>query len=445
MNEISTNQFLSALRRAMSATHLYPAEHPNSKDSVKGLVLAVADLVDGTPGVTISVIDGAIYSDRNLLPNTTLEFRDLTQTFQNRGLESVGISEHASERDLLDLARFLSSGSEDAPIEGTVTLNEKPFSKSDMVAAASLSGLRKSYASSIDVLQGVSSAVEIGDTVELSSSMWAIEGLLEQVMSQRGASLLLSTLKTHDQYTFFHSVNTSILAIAVGRSLGFSDDDLIAVGVGALLHDVGKVRVPQETIQYPGRLDAEQWNQIKKHPQEGAQVILAGVGPQQEIAAMVALEHHARFDMSGYPTISGKAKPHVFSRIVSVCDVYDALTTRRSYKRAEPPHRALQMLLELSGDHLDPALVDAFVQMMGVYPVGSILRLDDGSTVMVVDANRTGETVLAIPVARDVERISEVDAIEVPTGRVAGLVLPEQIGIHPAALLEDIHVTDLAA
>ena len=118
-----------------------------------------------------------------------------------------------------------------------------------------MSEIRRSYANSLDFLQGVADSMLDGEGADITDAVWTVEQLLEQVLLQPGASLLLSTLKTHDEYTFFHSINSSLLALTIGQTLGLDNDQLVQLGVGALLHDLGKIRVPIEIIQYPGRLD----------------------------------------------------------------------------------------------------------------------------------------------------------------------------------------------
>lgn len=446
MNEQPASDFLGALRKAISNTQLYPDEHPYSVEAVERLSTTAKVLTEDKGEATVSVLDGAFYLNRHLLPNASLEHRSVVATLQDHGLESVTIKHSAAKDDLRELSRFLGRESIDLPATGSVTLNERPYTKADVREAAKMSKLRKSYASSIDILRGVSAATVAGEQIELSASVWAVEDLLEQVLAEQSASLLLSTVKTHDQYTFFHCVNTAILAIALGRSIGIDESDLPSLGLGALLHDLGKVQISPEIIQYPGRLDDHQWAEIHKHPQEGALAILAAAGESQELAARVALEHHARFDLTGYPAVSGRSRLHLYSRIVSVCDVYDALTTRRSYKRAEPPHRALDLIVQGAGSHLDPDVVHAFVHMMGIYPTGSLVRIRTGEVLMVINAEQQEERLLAVALrGPDGEEREDFVAREVDMEDIAGLILPEQIGVNPASLLEKVHVLDLDA
>jgi HD-GYP domain-containing protein (c-di-GMP phosphodiesterase class II) len=249
-------------------------------------------------------------------------------------------------------------------------------------------------------------------------------------------------MKSHDEYTFFHSVNVCILSIALGRMSGLNDEQLKVLAVGALLHDIGKIRVDTSILQFPGRLDQDQWKQIKLHPQEGAASIMAAAAPGQEIAATVAFEHHARFDGSGYPSVTRREHDlHFFSRLVATADTYDAITTRRSYRRAETPNRALGVLLKGSGTFYDPDFVRAFIELVGIYPPGSLLMLDGGEVAMVtqtVEAGAVPELVLVR--TEQGTLLEEPERIDAAGRMVVDQLIPGQVGVDPAALLEKVGV-----
>jgi HD-GYP domain-containing protein (c-di-GMP phosphodiesterase class II) len=273
---------------------------------------------------------------------------------------------------------------------------------------------------------------------ELGSVVEAVEGMFEHTMAHPGAALLLSTVKSHDEYTFFHSVNVGILSLAVGQAVGVARDILVPAAVGAVLHDIGKVAVSPAVLNYPGRLNEDQWREISVHPQEGALAILAAGGPGSEIAATVAFEHHARFDGEGYPAVTRTGKPHIYSRLVQVVDTYDAITARRAYRRAESPNRALQVLLGGADSAWDPDFVHTFIRMMGVYPPGSIVRTASGLTAVVVAPAEEHGAPLPVVVVKDASgaHIDEPEAASLPIAEVVSQILPEEAEVDPAALLE---------
>ena len=344
MSEAAVRQTLSALRGATNQLSLYPADHPAVEEAVALTHKAADGLVSSVGDVVLTVIGDSLYLGRRLLAHTSLEYHGFIRRLQAAGIDSIAFTGHISIGDIADLASFVAGRTGDIPAEGTVRLNTSPFSLTELQSSGQMSGLRTSYARSLDVLRGIGMAVEVSHDFDLSGASLVVESLLEQTLSQPGASLLLSTMKSHDEYTFYHSVNVCILSITLGRSIGLDEDSLQLMALGALLHDIGKLRVDAAILQYPGRLDSEKWSEIKLHPQEGAAAILAAADSGQEVAAVVALEHHGRFDGGGYPGTVGNREQHLFSKLVTAVDVFDAITTRRSYRRAETPHQAINVL-----------------------------------------------------------------------------------------------------
>lgn len=458
MNEKKVRDFLAVLRRHIHQLGLYPSEHPLHLEGADAMQRTLDEIM--TEGeIVFTILDDTIYFGPKLLAYTSLEFNGLLRTMHKRGVESVTFVDPVSRDDLIDLAGFVAGMSDDIPASGTVRLNEKPLARADLEESET-SGLRQGYAASLDVLRNVGFAMKGGAEFELGGVALAVQTMVEKSVEQPAASLLLATVKGHDEYTYYHSVNTSIYAISLGRLLGFDEDQLVAIGTGGLLHDIGKVGVPAGILQYPGRLDREKWDSIQLHPQNGASAILAAAGATQEVAAAIALEHHARYDGSGYPKLgnphthehSEHGHPHghplhLFSRVVSVVDTYDAITTRRSYRRAETPARALNVLLAGANSSYDPDMVMAFIRMMGAYPAGSLLQLSTGQLVMVthIQDNDPNQPRGVVVRGADGIDLSDPEPIAFDHNLVIDQLLPAMAGIDPAAMLEKESVRESLA
>ena len=215
-----------------------------------------------------------------------------------------------------------------------------------------------------------------------------VQTMVDNILENRDAFMGLTSIKMYDEYTFAHSVNVSVLAISLGTFLSFEKPQVAAVGVAGLLHDIGKVNVPLEIINKPGKLTEEEWAMVKRHPIEGA-LILSDIPGVTKLAMVTSFEHHQHGEVRGYPAIDDRHQQHLFSQIVSLCDAYDAITATRVYYSIQKPlDQAVRILLADRGKSFDPILVKAFVNMIGLFPVGTLLKLDTGEIGVVMHQTR---------------------------------------------------------
>jgi len=226
--------------------------------------------------------------------------------------------------------------------------------------------------------------------------------ILEVVEREAGNTatiLLLSSLREYDDYTFSHSVNVAVISAAVAKSLGFTDEFVDAIAHAALLHDIGKIYVPREIIHKGGRLTPSEWQAIKRHPVDGERIL------REErldlVCRRVAYEHHMRHDMTGYPTPKEGYEAHKASEIVRIADTYDALTTKRPYRRQINPYDALKLMVKSAGTEFHKDYLSAFLHVLGNIPIGSVLKLNTGETVLVVDISKTNDHLPRVRVLKD--------------------------------------------
>jgi len=210
------------------------------------------------------------------------------------------------------------------------------------------------------------------------------------------------------------------------------------IALGALLHDIGKAKVDESILSSPEGLSTEQEEVVYSHPAEGARAILRAGGPDHYLASVIAFEHHMGLAGSGYPVIPGGPAPHPASRLVAVADSYDALTTRRPYRRAETPARAQVILRRGAGSDFDPTMVDLLHQVLGVHPVGSVLRLDDGALALVhvTSRDRTGPVQCLLVRGPDGAELADPEPMEVDQRRIIDQLPAETVDIQPSAFLD---------
>ncbi len=232
-----------------------------------------------------------------------------------------------------------------------------------------------------DILQ----QVKAGGAVDVAASRAMVNEVISSAVRNRDALIALGKLRVHDAYTFTHGVNVSVLAVAFGASLGIAPTGLRELGLAGLFHDLGKTGVPDAILNKPGRLTPAEFARIREHPTLGRR-LLAGYGLPEAVLRGVA-EHHEKSDGSGYPLGVCGDKVHPWGRILGVADVFDALTSRRSYKEAMLPTRALAVLYGMRGRDFPAETVERFIKFLGPYPVGSFVRLTSGAYAFVRGSN----------------------------------------------------------
>jgi len=228
------------------------------------------------------------------------------------------------------------------------------------------------------------------EPIKINTTRRLMQSIYNHMLANESFLLGLTTLKNYHDYTLNHSVNVCALAMALGRRLGLSRSELVELGIAAFFHDLGKIETPVEILNKPDKLDNEEWMVMQKHSCRGAEklVHLKEFRKLPLRAIHVALEHHMKEDLSGYPKYFARDKLNFFSRIVKVVDHFDALTTERVYRaRAFTRAEAINQMLESSGTEFNPVILKTFVNMLGVFPIGSFLSLDTGETAIVVDTN----------------------------------------------------------
>ncbi len=217
----------------------------------------------------------------------------------------------------------------------------------------------------------------MGHAVEVGEALLLVEDIAGSVMRNANALISLARLKTADDYTYMHSVAVCALMIALARELKLDDDQVREAGLAGLLHDVGKMAIPLEILNTPGRLTEGEFDVVRTHPMEGYRMLLASM----DIGAAaldVCMHHHEKMDGGGYPLGLKGEQISLLARMGAICDIYDAVTSNRPYKQGWCPTESLRKMAEWRGSHLDADLFMAFVKCVGIYPVGTLVRLRSG-------------------------------------------------------------------
>jgi putative nucleotidyltransferase with HDIG domain len=368
-------RYLTSLGQALASMALYPAGHPARERAVDASFDQLEELARNEGDPQFSFLDGEVIYRRQIL-------RELTGWEWGKRLAAAGVQRleflEGVERDeyagWLDELQQLVAGETPNTAEARQLVARRirygaVEVRAGAPASRAVDGDAEHVAvpdlgAEVEAIRWLHGEVEQLGRLPLLEAEAVVRSLAVAMHSQSQIRLPLLQLKTFDQYTTTHSSNVSVLAMAITEYLGLGSREIRTFGVAGLLHDLGKVRIPKEVLVKPGKLTDEERAVMQRHPVDGARIIIEQE-TRLELAAFVAYEHHLMLNGGGYPALRYPRDAHYASKVVHVCDVYDALCTDRPYRPAWASERALGYLVERSGTEFDPELVDAFTRMIG--------------------------------------------------------------------------------
>lgn len=237
-----------------------------------------------------------------------------------------------------------------------------------------------------DTVKSIRHCIETNRLLQVENVRTLIQRMISDLVGENEVLGYLSDVKGYDEYTFHHSVNSTILALVLGMHSGLKEGSLTELGLGTLVHDIGKLKIPTEILNKKGPLTAEEFDEIKRHPTYGYEILRKN-SDLGLVAAHVALQHQERWNGSGYPRGLKGDKIHEYGRIAAVADVYEALTSKRSYRNAGQPYEAYEYILAHAGVFFEPKLIHVFAKHIAIYPNGSGVILSNGQRGNVVKQN----------------------------------------------------------
>ena len=253
---------------------------------------------------------------------------------------------------------------------------------------------KNSYGQAAVAVGDLVKSVKEGGTVSFKQAKRAIQNIVDLMLYDEGALLGLTNLRCHDEYTHNHSVNVSLLSVALGNRVGYPKKELADLGLAALFHDMGKASIPTTILNKPGEFTDDEWTAMRNHPTEGVLDLtrLRGITNLPGRMAAASFEHHMNYDFSGYPKITVPWTQSLTGRILMIVDCYDAMTSSRVYRREPiPPEKVLKLMLAKSGHSFDPVLMKLFITCVGIIPIGSLVLLTTNELAVVTRAPKEKE------------------------------------------------------
>jgi len=472
-------QLLRSLAGLKAACVLYPDGHPSIDGHVQLAFVQAQELIGDGQGVEVDILRGIINVDGESQLQASRIYRRVIDELAAMGIDSIHVDARVTPGEFRALGEYLARRETEQATSESRRARYSPSARNS--PGEYLARRETEQATSESVAERLTSSgvahISVGRILPVDSyapgHQWpeapeeiyddgyresvdkardafehfgrglapgadTIQELLEVIVGRAAHSgIALSqvlAIKSYENLTYLHSVNVTLLSLRLGERIGLDESTRMALAEAALLHDVGKTRIPLEILTKAGALTDREFREIRGHPRMGAEILigLEGLSP---LTPIVALEHHMGFDGTGYPDLGPERMPHPLSQIVSVVDIYESLTGARSYRDPVTPDKACLTLARLSGKALNPALVRAFVSVVTFFPIGTVVRTTLGEVGVVV---RTYEDDALHPTVSLVDE-KEPDA---PTHKNVDLRLRSDDGKHVRQVAELLSADD---
>jgi HD-GYP domain-containing protein (c-di-GMP phosphodiesterase class II) len=388
-------QLIFAAYGALRAIKLYPVENAAVQKALAELARESKEVIGSEHELELRMSGEFIFVNQTRLRldlDNFASFSHLLALFRASGVGAVTVAESVTARDWLVFLSLVQAPGVDDPTERLMQLTAKlqsagvvafaiaaPIDTGDTNKEKAKERAKRTYAQSVVATRDLMTSVRMGASPNIKKIKRVVQGIVDQILNEETSLIGLTTIRDYDEYTFTHSVNVCIFSVALGKRLGLTKLQLYDLGMAALFHDIGKSRVPQSILNKAGGLTDEEWRLIASHPWLGVLALFQVRGAQElpYRAIVVAHEHHMKRDLTGYPRPIRSRQISVFSKIVAIADGFDAATSRRAYQTV--PFTPAQVMLEMRDNPrrgMDPVIVKAFINLTGIYPVGTLVVMD---------------------------------------------------------------------
>ena len=395
MDQATAEDLVRRIATAVRGADLYSPNHPLVQRGIDNLVTSTQQALQHAHSIIVGFIDDEIVVDGSRLPRGTAALVGFARDLRERDIEKITLSRGLAREELKSFVAVLGDRKSKVPLPdqlaargvrnialGRVVIEEVTDEQAGIVAA------KRIYTTAVQTAESLWESAKAGEQPDPGAARKIIDGLARLVTQDRTSLMALTALKKYDNYTFTHMVNVSALAMAQARSLNLDGALLREFGFAALMHDIGKVNTPLEVLNKPGKLSTEEFDIMKRHVVDGAH-ILRRTPEMPALAPIVAFEHHLKQDLSGYPEKIGSRKLNLCTMIVSIADVFDALRSNRPYREGMATVRIRSIMGEQGNPAFNQVLLKRFVNLMGLFPIGTLVRLNTDELAVVTAEHPT--------------------------------------------------------
>ena len=401
------NELIIRIHILMKSSQIYDQKNVALNQVVQGSLELINHFLKSEGSLGLKVIRNGIFINGKRLKlgvDSYIGFKFVLEQLQKKRVGEIRISRTLDEKMLKELVYHLMNlgdGDEEnakklqAHLNGLdiKSIEVEPleiFEEDDFFAQTDPKETgKKLFFETIGLIKGAVTGIKKDQFINARKLKRMVQGAVNLMVKDESILLGLTTIKNYDEYTFNHCVNVAIYSLAVGRRLGFSRKTLTELGMTALLHDIGKAKIPKEIINKPDRLDGDEWRLMKEHPMMGVEMMLKikQLGEMSPKMVIGVFEHHMNYDLTGYPKPVRKKDLTFFGRIIKIADCYDAMTTPRAYRRKPyRPEQALAIMVQ-EKNAFDPILLKVFIGIIGIYPIGSLVMLNTNEIGVVFETN----------------------------------------------------------
>jgi len=432
------------LAAALRGAQLYAPDHPIVRRNADALTESINVALSTLPSVTIGIVEDDLVVGEWPIPRAAETMGELMRRLQQAGIERIVIENGVEPDEITELIQTVAKTDHSQPAGaaaprlphirvGKLQVDQKVESTIGDVGA-----FKRLYDDAVGIAEQLWESATVEGKPDADAARGVVDSLAQAVAQNRTVLLALTALKNYDNYTFTHMVNVSILTMGQARGLGIEGTPLRQLGFAALMHDIGKVKTPAEILNKPARLTDAEFEILRRHTVDGAE-ILKKTPAVPPLAPVVAFEHHLRADGTGYPRGVTRPQLNLATMLCGISDVYDAMRSQRVYQQVFPTDRVLAVLRNNDGKQFDQNLVRRFVQLVGIYPAGNVVRLDTNEIAVVVKAHapdpyRPRVKVLLAADRSPIDRPYEVnlwEGLEGVADSVQAPVDPAEYGIDP--------------
>lgn len=394
--------FLKELMSSWQIARIYEIKHPRFLASIEQAYKNLQVVLHKNNELTVGIFGEELASGKHIFFDLSKRVASSIADIKKRGIERIIFRKGVAKEELIKFISLLLIPAEETKSllqdllrkEGVAHIEVDKLKGKTLSLQAEERQLVNRVACPLSAedncLSKVSQSVDIlldENIVDALSLKFTVNNIVEYLMGNYRLFSDLVLTKGHDVVTFTHLLNVSSLSMQLSHSLGFSREDSMSISIAGMFHDIGKLYIKKKILQKPGKLKNEEFCEMKSHTVLGSEILLKHVEALTILPSVVAFEHHLGYDCSGYPKGSFLKKPHIASLIVMVCDVYDALTQRRSYKSDYPSEVIYEIMLNERGKKIFPPIFDKFFQIIGVWPKGTIVSLNNGKIAIVRKIN----------------------------------------------------------